>query len=386
MKEISKCVCLALLACCSLATGQQQQNLASVEQAQPSNFPYYMQSPIAPQLEPAYVQQQQNDQQKPLTQRASIPRMAAGGQAQPVPPIQAQTQQQPLQPTDMAQGQPNLNLEQQQQSQQCLYDKGYFARFDECLARRPYPTIGLPAFKNEDLLVKQGRNKLKIDAKRGCSFILSNGLFKNYLISGFSLDTDTQCLDTNGKVAISLEFSNATLYYLWQLRCLNYADQLLDDSSSNGKLSESLEADLQQAAGENGKRPMHLCAGSSQTFGFTSLQLSNIEAQIEMVTDVYKNWRVTNVTLAFASRPGQHDSLNEPASSIRDFTFESLDGDELNWRHLQMFSNWSRNRLHTNFLEQFRRFIWISLQRCLSEHSEKLPIKLVDVFGNHRHS
>jgi len=396
---------------------QQQPNQSSaVRAAAPlgpeqvaTNFPYYMQSPIAPQQQQqqqqpqqSQQQQQQQLQQQPLSQvqqleneaqqlsqRATIPRLvrpisAPRGLLQIAPLSQPVQQQQPNLANELppkASAQPT-----------CLYDKRYFSRFDECLSRRPYPTIGLSAFKNEDLLlansVAAGKKQKGDSAKRGCLFTLSNGVFKNYQAASYSLDSDVQCLDSAGKTFITMDFPNATLYYLWQLRCLNYADQLLDDSTLNGKLSESLALDLE----ENGKQA-RLCAGSSQTFGFTSLQMNNIEAQVEMATDIYKNWRITNITLGFLSGAGEGPnggdskrSNSEPVSSIKEFTFDSLDGDELNWRYLQMFSNWSRNRLHVNFLEQFKRFLWISLQRCLSETSEKLPVKLFDVFSSHTYN
>ena len=279
----------------------------------------------------------------------------------------------------------------------CIYEKRYFAKLDECLARKPYPTIGLPAFKNEDMLVRRG-----LTEKHGCVFVLNSGLFKNYQLAKYSVDSDSQCLDGN-KVSLSMTFANISLSYLWTLRCLNRADQLLDDATMDGKTAE-----LAKQGQPNG-----ICVGSSQNFGFTTLQLSGIEALMDLATDVYKNWRITNVTVAMANptpipqstsrtfnningsvgaqpNPPVEHNLDSPewlpGAHIRDFVFESLDGDELNWRYLHLYQNWARNRLHANFLEQYRRFLWISLQRCLAESSERLPVKLVDVFASPKYN
>lgn len=281
----------------------------------------------------------------------------------------------------------------------CFYDKRYFAKLDECLAKKPYPTVGLLAFKNEDLLVRGSPNK------HGCVFVLNNGLFKNYQISRYSVDSNDQepgqCLD-NTKVTLSMGFTNVTLSYLWTLRCQNRADQLLDDATMSGLTVDPA------AAGDQETQQASICVGSSQNFGFASLQLTNLEAQVDLVTDIYKNWRVTNATVSMTN-PGQTlptarsgGAFNEPAAgshsadmldqnplfgtSIKEYVFESLDGDELNWRYLHLFQNWSRNRLHANFVAQYRRFLWISLQRCLAESSEKLPTKLMDIFTNQKFS
>lgn len=281
--------------------------------------------------------------------------------------------------------------------------------------RRPYPTVGLPAFKNEDLLIKRG-----VSERHGCVFVLNGGLFKNYQINKYQVESDSNCLD-GSRVGISLGLSNTTLSYLWSLRCLNHANQLLDDATLGGKtvtLPENTHPyghqNHQQSKQEAASNQLGICVGSSQNFGFTSIQLSNIEAQVELAMDIYKNWRVTNITLnmvqaqapttarssggggIFVANPMEGPNVSLPmreqpampilGTSIRDFTFESLDGDELNWRYLHLYQNWSRNRMHTNFLDQYRRFLWISLQRCVSEASEKLPVKLFDVFTNQRYS
>lgn len=260
----------------------------------------------------------------------------------------------------------------------CVYDKEYFSKLDECLARKPFPTVGLTAFKNEDLLTKKSFGE-----KTGCVFVLANGLFKNHQIAKFSVESESQCLDAS-KVRLSLSFVNVTQNYIWTLRCLNKADQLLDDVTFNGATS----------AGVNGEE---ICVGSSQNFGFTSLQLSNIEVQVDLATDIYRNWRVVNINDALAPAThsasksrnigGVHPNDGESilaGAGIREFVFESLDGDELNWRYMNIFQNWTRNRLHGNFLDQYRRFLWISLQRCLSEHSKSLPVRPVDIFSEHR--
>lgn len=280
----------------------------------------------------------------------------------------------------------------------CLYDVSYFRRMNECLAHKHYPTMGLPAFKNEDLLTRS----VSTATRSGCSFILSNGLFKNQQLYNFSVDNDKQCLD-NDRVRLNMGFTNATLYYLWTLRCLNQADQLQDDATMNGNTRRHVgdKSANETKSGEGG-----ICVGSSQNFGFAALQLANIEAQVELATDIYKNWRIVDITLVMASTSNQqtatggnktsgpssarnmkaNNSHESPSnllnSHIRDYTFETLDGDELNWRYLHLFRNWSLNRLHSNFLEQYRRFLWISLQRCLSDSSEKLPVKLFDLFSN----
>lgn len=353
----------------------------------PANYPYYMQSPIEPQ--PRQVQLVDASTEPGLTQRQTIPIPAppVAPPAQVVAPneIPQQTLVEPAMRTAP-------NQQQQQQPPSCLYDKGYFAKLDECLTRKPYPTIGLPAYKNDDLLVKRG-----LSERHGCIFLLSNGLFKNYQLSKFSVDSDSQCLD-GGKVQLSMQMSNVSLYYLWTLRCLNYADQLLDDATLEGKTT------LNNRLDEHNKNSA-MCVGSSQNFGFTALQLSNIEAQVELATDIYKNWRLTNVTVAMltpttpptsgsrsldqqTNEQHTNDHHVNPflSTGIKDFTFESLDSDELNWRYLHLFQNWSRNRMHSNFLEQYKRFLWLSLQRCLGESSEKLPVKLVDLFGQHKYT
>lgn len=270
----------------------------------------------------------------------------------------------------------------------CLYDKHYFDKLDSCLARKPYPIVGLLAFKNEDLLSKRG-----LSDRHGCLMVLNNGLFKNYQIHRLAVDSDSRCLD-NSKVSLAMDFSNITLSYLWSLRCLNQADQLLDDATLDGRTSNPADGSGKRADGAPS-----LCVGSSQNLGFASLQLGGLESQVELATDIYRNWRVTNVTLSMVSsisrKAGQPQSegraeLNESdlqlESSIKDYVFESLDGDELNWRYLHLYQNWARNRMHSNFVDQFRRFLWISLQRCLSESSEKLPIKLVDVFTDRKYT
>lgn len=349
----------------SLVECQQQPDQFS--EMQTPNFPFYIQSPI-----------DQNQQQQGLSKAEQSPAQISQRQTIPAPPP---TTQRPRTSGD-------------QKPADCIYDKQYFANFDECLARKPYPTIGLPAFKNEDLLVKRG-----LSDRHGCVFVLNNGLFKNYQLANYAINSDSKCLD-GGRLQLSMAFSNVSLYYLWTLRCLNYADQLLEDATLNGRTSDYLAAQDNREASATGASGS-LCAGSSQSFGFAALQLSNIEAQLELATDIYKNWRVTNVTVALLSSnlamarqlagvgplPAMDNSSFEgpfSSSGIKEFVFDSLDGDELNWRYLHLFQNWSRNRMHTNFLEQFRRFVWISLQRCLSESSEKLPTKLVDLFAGQR--
>lgn len=273
----------------------------------------------------------------------------------------------------------------------CLYEKQYLTGLDECLSRKPYPTVGLPAFKNEDLMMQRG-----LSDKYGCQFILANGLFHNYQLSRFNIDTDGHCLD-NSKVRLNLNFHNISLNYMWTLRCLNRADQLLDDATQNGLTNlenSNSKGDQMSKSNEDDS----ICVGSSQNFGFSSLQLSSIEAQLDLATDIYKNWRITNADVAMSnyypngiSTARQLNSANQSSddqfgnwapTSIRDFTFESLDGDELNWRYLHLYKNWSRNQMHSNFLDQFRRFLWISMQNCLSEASDNLPKKPIEIFGN----
>lgn len=396
----------------------------------PVNYPIYMQSPIADGMreqvyDPQRVlsvlsayenspinsqkQQQQQSSDESITQRGRIPKLSkfryrasARSSSNNVLPIGIQI---PPQETSFADGSnqtggnssSNISVPQQTGSNQptCLYDKPYFKRLGECLSHRSNPTIGLPAFKNEDLLTKSGLRQ----QKTGCSFILSNGLFKNQHLNKFNVDSDSQCLD-NSRVDLSMSFSNATLYYLWTLRCLNRADQLQEDATLGGNTMSSTNAADRSSATDTSAG---ICVGSSQNFGFSSLQLANIDAQVELATDIYKNWRIVDISLAMAptsqwggslsnSVPqssgrsadsnAAFDGINLLNSHITDFTFESLDGDELNWRYLHLFKNWTLNRLHANFLEQYRRFLWISLQRCLSESSDKLPAKLFDLFGD----
>lgn len=380
---------LALLCCLVTsnffaARAQQQQQ----PQDQAANYPYYMQSPImSTLLEPSEllpVRQSENLLQQ-TEQRSMGPkpmRIISGARKMSLDQIVEQLPP----PSDII---PAKFVDEQipkidekifkVDAQSCLYNKSYFSKLDECLARKPYPTIGLSAFKNEDLLIKRG-----VSEKRGCIFVLSNGLFKNYQISKYALDSESQCLDGN-KVQISMDFTNVTLSYLWTLRCLNSADQMLEDATQGGQTSAQVDAEAQG-----------ICVGSSQNFGFASLQLSGIQAEVELATDIYKNWRVTNTTVSMhnpsssAAKSSLHDhndaETSLPGTNIRDYVFESLDGDELNWRYLQLFQNWTRNRMHSNFLDQYRRFLWISLQRCLSESADKLPVKLADVFANQKYN
>lgn len=429
-------LCATILLCFLYASAsstvncqQQQQQQQAQDFIQPSNVPYYIQSPIANRL-PKVLEKEQiplaaNSQefddvtqqrskilrlQKGLSSGARMLDMALPKQVVPSSNLSIATNATPI--SDTIGVTASQKQQQQQQKVGCLYDKRHFSKLDECMARKPYPTIGLPAFKNEDLLIKRG-----LSEKFGCSFILNNGLFKNYQISKYSIESDSQCLDNDGKVELSLNFSNVSLSYLWTLRCLNRADQLLDDATLNGRTSDQItniettstssstttttSANHQPIVNDESlKSTGSICIGSSQNFGFASLQLSNIEARIELSTDIYKNWRITNVTVAMVTPNGsinpqlslnksETDKLNDNVNpnlgytNIRDYTFESLDGDELNWRYLHLFQNWSRNRIHSNFLEQYRRFLWISLQRCLNESAEKLPVKLHDVFTNH---
>lgn len=275
------------------------------------------------------------------------------------------------------------------QTPNCMYDKRYLADLDECLARKPYPTIGLPAFKNEDLVMQRA-----LDDKYGCQFILANGLFQNYQINRYNIESDTQCLD-NSRVRLNLDFNNVTLNYLWTLRCLNRADQMLEDATHNGMTN--LEGDDFQTSTSDSSPRQHtdenqsICVGSSQNFGFASLQLSALKAQIDLATDIYKNWRVINADLAMINPPAASSYarqmnpeavINQSGTNIRDFVFESLDGDELNWRYLHLYKNWSRNKMHSNFVDQYRRFLWISLQNCLSESTNRLPKKPIEIFAN----
>lgn len=393
----------------------------------PFNYPIYMQSPIADNVAPQNydqrvssptgqavsalatstpigpTQQQQNQQQSfepPVTQRDRIPKInnkfryrasARSSTGNTLPPVSA------LENADsITSGSPiNNNAPNGSNQSSCLYDKSYFKRLGDCLAHSSSPTMGLPAFKNEDLLVRAPGLRAQ---KTGCSFILSNGLFKNQHVTKFSVDSDNQCLD-NSRVDLSMSFSNATLYYLWTLRCLNRADQVQDDSSLDANTMSS------SRAGDKSAKPngASICVGSSQNFGFSSLQLATIDAQVELATDIYKNWRIVDISLAIApasqqaaaiaSKPSQLgtggtessdplDGGNLLSSHITDFTFETLDGDELNWRYQHLFRSWSLNRMHGNFLEQYRRFLWISLQRCLADNKAKLPVRLFDLFGD----
>lgn len=432
MSQLKRLVALALalvvLTLCSINSiaGQQAQLITrrqlnqnqNVAELLPGNFPQYLQSPFAGIETPSGQQQQQQqaaDQQQPTRQvlMNEGEREQAGEQLVQLeqrsfirrPPMSMGRNLSLGDPSDQA----KLPTTKDQAAAKCMYEKRYFAKLDECLARKPYPTIGLPAFKNEDLLIKRGLND-----KHGCVFILNNGLFKGYQIPLYSVDTDSQCLDAGSKLGLSMNFSNVTMSYLWTLRCLNKADQLLDDATLDGK---TVEGSAYTSATQAGSTPMavnrgrdahsatsdsSVCVGSSQNFGFASLQLTGLEAQVELATDIYKNWRVTNVTVAMLSpsslpslsaataRSGAAEHQAEdsttahlpPGTNIKDYVFESLDGDELNWRYLHLFQNWSRNRMHTNFVEQYRRFLWISLQRCLSEASDRLPTKLVDVFAS----
>lgn len=397
--------CLFVCGCSTTVNCQQQQQAQETQQdlLEPVNVPYYIQSPILnrlqpqPQPQPKVVENEQivlNSQEfDDVNQRNIVFRPQKGAS------MATSTSRMLDMPLKLASNSdsivvdPNSKLKHNKQG--CLYDKRFFLKIDECMARKPYPTIGLPAFKNEDLLVKRG-----LSEKYGCVFILNNGLFKNYQISKYSIESDSSCLDAGGKVGLSLNFANVSLSYLWSLRCLNRADQLLDDATLNGRAFEDVYTESgQQNVGSNQKGGS-ICVGSSQNFGFASLQLSNIESQVELSTDIYNNWRITNVTVAMMTPNGP--SYNSPTSklesaggdklsenlnpylgaNIKDYTFESLDGDELNWRYLHLFQNWSRNRIHSNFLEQYRRFLWVSMQRCLTESTEKLPVKLHDVFSN----
>lgn len=377
----------------SLVSGQAQ--LAPQPEAQPTDFPYYhMPIPIIKLTENRTSEQ---NQLNIVDQRAFIPqhsphvyppRLSTARAHHPIPII-------PNRPTnhittgrqlvDLAGPIMAANEQQSQKTSNCTYDRRYLLDLDECLARKPYPIIGLPAFKNEDLVMERGAHD-----KYGCQFILANGLFQNYQINTYNIDSETQCLD-NSRVRLNLDFNNVTLNYLWTLRCLNRANQLLDDATHNGMTNlenDDFESDL------NGSKDgsQSICVGSSQNFGFSSLQLSAIDAQIDLATDIYKNWRVTNADLSMvnpATTPGRQmnvssqkiDSITQ-GTNIREFVFESLDGDELNWRYLHLYKNWSRNKMHSNFLDQFRRFLWISIQNCLSEATVRLPKKPIDVFTN----
>lgn len=392
--------------CCLQAYGQQQQQQQPLQQPlldEAANFPYYLQSPIksAPNVNPeqinivsqrAFLPQtdgfklsQQPKRLLPITLSSGRQMALPLGQPNPSP-----QPQQPQQPPQVLEPAPNIVQSQivggapnNNSNSECLYEKRYFSRLDECLSRRPYPTIGLLAFKNEDLILKRG-----LSDKYGCQFVLANGLFKNYQITKFNLDSDSQCLD-NTKVRLNLSFSNVTLNYLWTLRCLNRADQLLDDAThdgqtvlSNGKPNTTGKND---ASSPKDDSTNSICVGSSQNFGFASLQLSALESQVDLVTDIYKNWRVTNVGVAMTNPllisvarglakeiPSEEPLMTPSETNIREWIFESLDGDELNWRYLHLFQNWSRNRMHSNFLDQFRRFLWISIQNCLKETSDRL--------------
>lgn len=392
--------CLFACGCSTTVNCQQQQQQAQqAQQAQqdfsePANVPYYIQSPIPNRSQPKVVENEQvlNYQEfDDVDQRSKVFRPQKGSSKASSTARMLDGPLKLASTSDSIVVNPASNSKYNKQG--CLYDKRYFLKLDECMARKPYPTIGLPAFKNEDLLIKRG-----LTEKYGCVFILNNGLFKNYQISKYSIESDSLCLDTTGKAGLSLNFANVSLSYLWSLRCLNRADQLLDDATLNGRVVEDVYNESgQQSAGSNQKGGS-ICVGSSQNFGFASLQLSNIESQIELSTDIYNNWRITNVSVAMMTPNGSYnsptskldsmggDKSNENLNSylganIKDYTFESLDGDELNWRYLHLFQNWSRNRIHSNFLEQYRRFLWVSLQRCLSESAEKLPVKLHDVFS-----
>lgn len=390
-------------------SADQQQQPVEVPTSQLDNpYPYYLQSPLQQTQVPTERQQRANTPTSvsSATNVAASPQTPAQAVVSPSRNLAANNYQyepptlnpQPL----LAKLQP-VQQQQQQQQPDCLYDKRHFAELGQCLGRKPYPTVGLPAFKNEDLLLRRG-----LSDKHGCSFTLTNGLFKNYLIGKYSLESDTRCLDQDKSTRLSIQFSNVTLYYLWQLRCLNYANQLQDDATLSGKtLSNELYHDQAPDQPANSKQAGGVCVGSSQNFGFASLQLTNIEAQMELSVDIYKNWRVTNVSLGMspahqaAAKPHKEAAGHGPdqqqhehahtvgghaGTHIKEFTFDTLDGDELNWRYLHLYENWTRNRLHVNFLDQFKRFLWISLQRCLGESAERLPVKLTEMFGSHKYN
>lgn len=364
-------------------TGDAVNSIQEQPQTDQTNFPYYLQSPI---IESQPVTKRQDPRLSTGPKEVKRPRARKISMVQePGKPILASLVPELDSPPVAALESKGVALE----PNRCLYDKRYFDQLDKCLAKKPYPVVGLLAFKNEDLLSKRS-----LSDRHGCLMVLNSGLFKNYQISGLSIDSDSQCLD-NSKVSLSMDFSNITLAYLWSLRCLNQADQLLDDATLDGRTSGVGSAESNK---RSDKTP-GLCVGSSQNFGFASLQLSGLESQIELGLDIYRNWRVTNVTLSMVNSPSNKPSQTQPGaqmdsgeidfqleSSIKDYVFESLDGDELNWRYLHLYQNWARNRMHANFADQFRRFLWISLQRCLSESSEKLPVKLMDVFTDRKYT
>lgn len=357
--------------------------IASVPQAPPTpsaSVSNQVSNPISPQMTLQLSESNSIDHLKPpstppvtaiqSTQTTISPQIIiqAGQQQQ-----QPQTQSQTKSPDSQASKQPV-----------CLTDNKLFNAPEECLSTKNYASLGLPAFKNEDLLKKRG-----FEDRDGCVFILSNGLFKNFNVNKSSFCGDSKCLDSSkGKLMYS--FSNVTLSYLWELRCINKADQLLDDSAFEVSSSQNV------------------CVGSSQSIGFVSLQVNSLEAEIEFATDIYKNWRIKNVAVDMLSplfgggkngrlstarsgntvpasintQSGNQSSVSQhqdkevdssspssaaPAAGLRDFHFEMLDGDEMNWRYQNLFSNWSRNKLHVNFIDQFKRFLWISLQRCLND-------------------
>lgn len=368
-----------------------------LQAAPTTNYPYYLQSPIAPAGPLQHSPPHQIPAELAVARGLSLAKMQKKRPtARKISVVQEPDKPAPdsISPNQA----PALLAEQttKPDPNSCLYGRRYFEKLDHCLARKPYPTVGLLAFKNEDLLVKRG-----LSERHGCQLVLNSGLFKNYLITGIQVDSDGECLD-NAQVSLSMDFSNVTMAYLWSLRCLNKADQLLDDATLDGHTVEPESGRLTEAgSGESSARHgAGLCVGSSQNFGFASLQVSGMESQVELALDIYRNWRVTNVTLAMLSsapiKTGAESSGETQAtsagdqlrleSSIRDFVFESLDGDELNWRYLQLYQNWARNRMHSTLLDQFRRFLWISLQRCLSESSERLPVKLLDVFTDRKYT
>lgn len=376
----------------------QQSQAAPIQEAQQQanvNYPHYLQSQIPtttldanPTAFDGGANNPSQDQQQPqvVQQRSHIGQLKL--LKRPLSAARKLDIDQTAQPISNTLQQTSSALDQgsQQESSGCLYDRSYFSKLDECLLKKPYPTIGLPAFKNEDLLV---RGSSSFD-KEGCIFVLNNGLFKNFQINKFSLEGDQQCLD-NSKLGLSISLNNVTLAYLWTLRCMNRADQLLNDATFDGKTTDHLL--LKKSADSNQEVDKGICVGSSQNFGFASMQLSSIDARLELASDLYKNWRVTNITVAMTQ--GHHTSsarssgnlddelIANLGTNIKDYVFESLDGDEMNWRYLHLYQNWARNRLHSNFLDQYRRFLWVSMQNCLGEISRQLPIKLNDLFSNH---
>lgn len=322
------------------------------------NFPQYIQSPLPTPL----LENSARSMNNVLAQE--LPKVGESVQIQMPEPLNSQP------------------IQQKPQKQRCISDTDFFNKPDECLARRPFATMGFPAFKNEDFLKRKG-----FAEREGCVFILSNGLFKNFNINKSSFKSDGKCLDSS-KASMLFSFSNVTLSYLWELRCINKANQLLDDAT------------LDSVATGTG----NVCVGSSQSIGFSTLQLSSLETEVQFMTDIFKNWRVTNVTVDMVSpRPlssarniqtllqtsgqDQNRAGDQISTGLKEFSFELLDGDEMNWRYQQLYQNWTRNKLHVNFIEQFRRFLWISLQRCLSEMNESSTVnKLPDLFANKQYN